>query len=498
VFFLRMSNGFLKRARQKRRLYRSSIATLLTSSSLVSQLWLLPTAQAQTTEYCWISNDASSQKENLLVGALKGNSDSEKRYKTLIKEHGEYLQRCRSRTWPNTQAIWLRLYPCDVRAGALDQILDRIVNRGYNQVYVEVFYDSQVLLPASDNPTPWRSIVRTPGNEKVDLLAQSIQKGRERGLQVYAWMFTMNFGYTYSLRQDRQDALARNGRGETSLSVVKDGSQVFIDPYNLQAKTDYYQLVQAVLKRRPDGILFDYIRYPRGEGSGSVASRVEDLWIYGNAAKQALYDRALNNKGRELIQRYIRQGSISANDIADVNKLYPNEATPLWQGRTPSPADTVASVQWQLWQLSVAHAAQGVLDFLALAALAAQRSGVKAGGVFFPDANQSVGQVGYDSRLQPWDRFPNSLEWHPMSYGVCGNTSCIENLVKRVVDRSSPGIQVIPALAGVWGQPITNRPPLETQMQALRLRTPQINAVSHFAFSWQEPQFDRDRKFCQL
>ncbi len=493
-----MSNGFLKRARQKRRLYRSSIATLLTSSSLVSQLWLLPTAQAQTTEYCWISNDASSQKENLLVGALKGNSDSEKRYKTLIKEHGEYLQRCRSRTWPNTQAIWLRLYPCDVRAGALDQILDRIVNRGYNQVYVEVFYDSQVLLPASDNPTPWRSIVRTPGNEKVDLLAQSIQKGRERGLQVYAWMFTMNFGYTYSLRQDRQDALARNGRGETSLSVVKDGSQVFIDPYNLQAKTDYYQLVQAVLKRRPDGILFDYIRYPRGEGSGSVASRVEDLWIYGNAAKQALYDRALNNKGRELIQRYIRQGSISANDIADVNKLYPNEATPLWQGRTPSPADTVASVQWQLWQLSVAHAAQGVLDFLALAALAAQRSGVKAGGVFFPDANQSVGQVGYDSRLQPWDRFPNSLEWHPMSYGVCGNTSCIENLVKRVVDRSSPGIQVIPALAGVWGQPITNRPPLETQMQALRLRTPQINAVSHFAFSWQEPQFDRDRKFCQL
>ncbi len=493
-----MSNGFLKRARQKRRLYRSSIATLLTSSSLVSQLWLLPTAQAQTTEYCWISNDASSQKENLLVGALKGNSDSEKRYKTLIKEHGEYLQRCRSRTWPNTQAIWLRLYPCDVRAGALDQILDRIVNRGYNQVYVEVFYDSQVLLPASDNPTPWRSIVRTPGNEKVDLLAQSIQKGRERGLQVYAWMFTMNFGYTYSLRQDRQDALARNGRGETSLSVVKDGSQVFIDPYNLQAKTDYYQLVQAVLKRRPDGILFDYIRYPRGEGSGSVASRVEDLWIYGNAAKQALYDRALNNKGRELIQRYIRQGSISANDIADVNKLYPNEATPLWQGRTPSPADTVASVQWQLWQLSVAHAAQGVLDFLALAALAAQRSGVKAGGVFFPDANQAVGQVGYDSRLQPWDRFPNSLEWHPMSYGVCGNTSCIENLVKRVVDRSSPGIQVIPALAGVWGQPITNRPPLETQMQALRLRTPQINAVSHFAFSWQEPQFDRDRKFCQL
>jgi hypothetical protein len=123
-------------------------------------------------------------------------------------------------------------------------------------------------------------------------------------------MFTMNFGYSYAQRPDRQGVLARNGRGETSLSFVKDGPQVFIDPYNQQAKTDYYQLVQAVLKRRPDGILFDYIRYPRGSGADSVVTKLEDLWIYSDAAKQALYDRALNSKGRELIMRYIRQGSL--------------------------------------------------------------------------------------------------------------------------------------------------------------------------------------------
>lgn len=493
-----MFNGFRKGAQKWQRLYRRSVCALLTSSSLVSQCALPLTAQAQTTAYCWLARDAIAQKENLLIGALKGNSDSLRSYQALIKQHAEYLRQCRDRTWPNVQAIWLRLYPCDVRSGAIEQILDRIVNRGYNEVYVEAFYDGQALLPLSDNPTAWPSVVRTPGTEKFDLLAQVIQKGRERGLRVYAWMFTMNFGYSYAQRPDRRGVLARNGKGETSLSFVKDGSQAFVDPYNMQAKTDYYQLVQSILKRRPDGILFDYIRYPRGSGSDSVVTKLDDLWIYSDAAKQALYNRAMNNKGRELIERYMRQGFISANDVEDVKKLYPYEETPLWQGRTPSPMDTVASLQWQLWQLCVAHAAQGVLDFLALATLPAQRNGIKAGAVFFPDANQSVGQGGYDSRLQPWDRFSSSIEWHPMSYGVCGNTSCIEALVKRVVDRASVGTQVIPALAGSWGQSVSNRPPLEVQMQALHQRLPRINSVSHFAYSWQDPEFDRNRKFCQL
>jgi hypothetical protein len=85
-----------------------------------------------------------------------------------------------------------------------------------------------------------------------------------------------------------------------------------------------------------------------------------------------------------------------------------------------------------------------------------------------------------------------------MSYSVCGNTTCIEALVRRVVERSPSSTAVIPALAGVWGRSVSNRPPLEIQMLALRQRVSQINAVSHFAYSWQEPQYDCDRKFCLL
>src|SRR5919199_29417 len=134
-----MFKGFMKGARQRQRIYRSAIAALLTSSSLVSQCGFPLTAQAQPAAYCWLSNQEMSQKENLLIGALKGNSDSLKRYQALVRQHANYLRQCRDRTWPNNQAIWLRLYPCDVRAGAIDQILDRLVNRGYNEVYDELW-----------------------------------------------------------------------------------------------------------------------------------------------------------------------------------------------------------------------------------------------------------------------------------------------------------------------------------------------------------------------
>ncbi|NEP01060.1 MAG: family 10 glycosylhydrolase [Symploca sp. SIO2E9] len=493
-----MGKGFLKGARYRQRLYHRLVVMLLTSSSLVSQLLLPTTAQAQTGAYCQFTNEAIAQKENLRIGSVKGNSDSQKSYKAIVKQHADYLQKCRERTWPNNQAVWLRLYACDLRPGVIEAIMDRIVNRGYNQVYVEAFYDGQVLLPASENQTPWPSVLRAPGTEKVDLLALAIQKGRERGLEVHAWMFSMNFGYSYAQRRDRQEVMARNGRGQTSLSFVHDSSQAFIDPYNNQAKTDFYRVVEAVAKRKPDGILFDYIRYPRGTGSNSVVTKVEDLWIYSRAAKEALYNRALNNKGRELIKRYIRKGYINDRDVVAVDELYPEEGAPQWQGRTPMPEETTASLKWQLWQLSVAHAAQGVLDFLALANLAAEREGVKAGAVFFPGGNKTVGRGGYDSRLQPWDHFPTSLEWHPMSYGVCGRTSCIENLVERVVSRAPNGAEVIPALAGTWGRSVRNRPPLEVQMQALQRKTPQVNSVSHFAYSWQDPEFDKVRKFCNF
>ncbi|NEQ25584.1 MAG: hypothetical protein F6K28_42290 [Microcoleus sp. SIO2G3] len=506
------------------RWHRRLVAALLTSSLVNQLIWVKSAAaQSQTNAspfgaYCQLSTDAIAQKDTLRQAAQGGDRDAQSRYQSLLTQQAEQLRRCRNQTWPQTQAIWLRLYPCDARPGAIDELLDRIVSKGYNEVYLEAFYNGQVLLPAAQNNTSWPSVIRNAGYENRDLLAEVIAKGRERGLKVYAWMFTMNFGYTYAQRPNTQGALAFNGFGQTSLtsntatagpngeSTGPGSEETFADPYSLQAKRDYYVMAQAIAQRRPDGMLFDYIRYPKGSGTASVASRVQDLWIYGPASQQALFDRALNQKGRELIRRFLSRGYITATDLTTVDSLYPSEGVPMWQGRTPPnfPSGTTAAqrqpyLQTELWQLGVAHAVQGILDFLAMALLPAQRQGIPGGAVFFPEGNQPIGR-GYDSRLQPWDRFPSSIEWHPMSYAICGpsNTGCITAQVQRVLSLAQPGTQVKPVIAGVWGRSISNRPSLEAQMQAIRQATPQINSVSHFAYSWQEPQSDNQRKFCQL
>jgi hypothetical protein len=498
----------------QRYLYRGLIKTIVAASFLVQGVWSRP-AQAEFLPYCQQTAEGIARKETARQAALKGDKDAQKRYKDLVAEQAKQLRNCRSQNWLKTQALWLRLYPCDIQPGALEEVLDRIVDRGYNQINVEVFYNGQVLLPQADNPTAWSSVVQKIGAERVDLLEKAIQKGRERGLSVYAWLFSMNFGYPYAVKPEKQASLAKNGRGQTSLTMntiaglstelgAFNPNESFIDPYSLQARQDYAQLVDAIAKRRPDGILFDYIRYPRGTGAASISSKVKDLWIYGSSAQQAILLRSLNDKGRELIQRFTAKGSITPNDVAAVDKLFPNQPDPpLWQGRSPISGENKlplaqrhAILQLDLWRFSVAHAMQGVVDFLSAAVTPVQKANIPAGAVFFPEGNQNAGS-GFDSRLQPWDRFPAELEWHPMSYGVCGNTSCIVSQVQRVLSQAPPGTRVKPVLAGIWQQSISNRPPLEIQMEALRQVAPQISSISHFAYSWQEPKSDRDRKACQ-
>jgi hypothetical protein len=497
------------------RFLHSLFIACLTAILVISFGWS-NTVQAQAvpnSAFCQLASDVISQKDSLRQRALQGDGSAQNDYKSLISRHAQDLRRCRSQSWLQTQSIWLRLYPCDARPGALDEIMDRIVERGYNQVYVEVFANGQVLLPQSDNPTVWPSLLRVPGYSNRDLLAEAIAKGRERGLKVYAWLFSLNFGYVYGQRPGADQILARNGAGQTSNTVNTAGGlstdigevntdETFVDPYHPQAKRDYYTLVQSVVKRQPDGVLFDYIRYPRGTGAASIASRVKDLWIYGSASQQALYGRAINQSGQELIRRFVTRGYITADDIASVTRLYPQES-PQWQGITPPQGGPFTADQLQpyyqseLWRLSVAHAIQGVVDFLSMAILPVQQRGIPAGAVFFPDGNRAIGQ-GFDSRLQPWDRFPSNIEWHPMTYGTCGDASCIVSQLQRVLDQSASDNNVMPVLAGTWRQAVSGRPSLEAQMQAIHYQAPQVNSISHFAYSWQYPESDRDRKFCRL
>ncbi|HIK36678.1 MAG: family 10 glycosylhydrolase [Geminocystis sp.] len=469
-------------------------------------LFLLPllapplSASAATGSYCQLNPQAIALKDNLRKKAIAGDVNAQREYDKLLKQHADWLYNCRRQHWLKEQAIWLRLYPCDVKPGALDEVLDQIVNMGYNTVYLEVFFDGRVLLPKSQNTTVWPSVIDMPGYENRDLLAETLEKGRKRGLKVYAWLFSLNFGYLYSQRPDRQHVLARNGRNQTSIEFVHDQSQAFVDPYNRQAIQDYNQMLQLVLQRRPDGVLFDYIRYPRGTGQDSVVGKVKDLWIYSPASREALLARARNKQGRWLLETYIDKGFITAEDLNQMRQLFPDEITPLWQGRNPtSPeSDTLANLQIELWYFTVAHAAQGVINFLDFVTSQVRQRGIPAGAVFFPEGNQAVGDIGFDSRLQPWDSFPQTLEWHPMSYALCGNPLCIVEQVKRVAEVAQNRRNVKPVLAGFWGRNDGQRPSLESQMEAIRSRLPDIQSISHFAYSWIQPEHARKRQSCRL
>lgn len=468
-------------------------------------------AAIQLNSYCQISQADASRKEALRRAAFENNDAQAKgAYEALVAEHASALTQCRSANWPREQAVWLRLYPCDLQPGILEAVLDRITNLGYNQVYVEAFYSGMVLLPKADNPTAWPSVVQEAGYERRDLLAEAIAKASPRGLETYAWVFTLNFGYTYTLDDQQRRTLAVNGQGQDTYTFAQNGltsnaHEVFVDPYNLEAQRDFQVMLSKVAERRPEGILFDYIRYPRGTGTHSVASEVADLWIYGEASRNALMRRATNAQGLEVIRRYLSRGHLLYADLEDVGRLYPNDSEPLWQSRLPSEnkgnetSSLLPELQSELWRLAVAHAVQGVVDFLTQSGQLAQQQGLRTGAVFFPKGNQIVGN-GFDSRLQYWERFPTWMSWHPMAYGVCGHTGCILDEIRRVMAAAGPqGAQFVkPAIAGTWGQSYRNRPSLEAQMQAIRQAIPEINSVSHFAYSWQDVEFDNSRKFCEL
>jgi hypothetical protein len=491
-------------------------AIVLAGVTAPSLIWQQPVQAQQFAPYCQQTLESITEKETLRQAIQKGDKPAEKRYKDLVADHARQIQECRKQNSFRSQGIWLRLYECDTRPGRLEEVLDRIVERGYNEVFVETFFNGEVLLPKGDNPTQWQSVLNSAGQEKRDLLAEIIQKGHERGLKIHAWMFSLNFGYNYAIRPEKQPLLIRNGRGQTSIQTENspglstelgsiNPNEAFVDPYNPIARRDYLQMVQEVMKRKPDGMFFDYIRYPRLVGKRAIMTQIDDLWVYSDASKGAMLSRAQNNKGRDVIQRYIDNKQITAQDLLEIDQRYPQEAAqpPLWQGRNPVidenslPAATrQARLADELWRFAVAHAYQGVVDFLTIASAPAQQQGVRTGAVFFSDANQVVGN-GYDSRLQPWDRFPRTLELLPMAYANCNRVDCITAQIQRVLKLAPPGSRISPVLAGIWQQSVSNRPPLEVQMQGMQQMAPQIDGLSHFAFSWQEPLSDRDRKFCR-
>jgi hypothetical protein len=298
--------------------------------------------------YCQQPPAERERKELLRQQSLQSDA-AWAEYTQLISQHREDLQQCRRSRWPQIQAIWLRLYPCDANPGVLDQVFDQIVNLGYNRVFIETFFDGRTLLPGTQ-ADPWPSI-----HPQSDLLDLALTAAKRRGLSAYAWMFSLNFGYSYGERPDRQSVLARDGNGRSSILDPNTSEnlddltvldQVFVDPFHPQARQDYLGMLDQVLQRQPDGVLFDYIRYPRKQGAESIADQVKDLWIYGDAARTAFLQLGTHPASQALLQAYLDRGYLTVKDVTAVNQDLPATG-PLWSSPgqpIPTPESPVTVV----------------------------------------------------------------------------------------------------------------------------------------------------------
>lgn len=454
---------------------------------------------------CAVPAAERSEKERLLQEGMS-DPDAARQYAQLVESHAKTLNSCRDRTWPSRQAVWLRLYADDTRPGVLEGVLDRIVNRGYNQVYVEVFYDGRVLLPVNHNPTPWRSVLaeavqQGEASADADLWADAIRKGRARGLNVYGWMFSLNFGYGYSEVPGSDAVVARNGLGETSIAHATfdpkaasngrafyidatESENLFVDPYSDRARSQLLTAVNAFVRRQPDGMLFDYIRYPTTPGENSLVKQPRQLWIYSQSSQQALMQRLDTPWEKALMKRYLQTGTLTSADTDAVKRKFAQAPAGLTQD--------AASYRDRLWKVATNHAYAGVLEFADAIAQPARQRQIPVATVFFPGGNRAEGG-GFDARMQPWDHFSPQFERHPMSYAICPDASCVAEEVQEVVQQS-PRSQVCPILAGTWGQDFNGHASLETQMAQIQENVPQLSCVSHFVYAWMEPDSDRIRK----
>lgn len=465
---------------------------------------------------CDVNNAEILQKHELRKSALVtnvGDPKTKTQYQAILQKHKSELQACRDRNFPQTQATWIRLYSNDAKSGVLEDVFDKVANRGYNQVFVEVFYDGRILLPVASNPTPWRSVMDEAVKKgevaaDYDLWQKAIEIGKERGIKVYGWSFAMNFGYGYSEVRGKGTALAINGKGENSIAnsnfdrqAVSNGrafyedayevDHLFVDPYSAIARNDLTNAVKALMQRNPDGMVFDYVRYPT-TATGALIDNVKQLWIYGQSSQAMLLNSIGDKNVRELMAIYLQKGNITANDVLQTEQKLA-AALNVKPTNIKNAQQTTAIAQNLLWNMATNHAYQGVLGFVNTVTSPVKQSDKPIGTVFFSGGNRSESGK-YDPKMQPWDRFPSYMERHPMTYALCEDGKCVAEQVSEVIRQSAPETLVCPILAGTWGQGFDGHASFETQTQAILLKESKLKCISHFVYSWIEPESDRLRK----
>ncbi|MBT9315244.1 glycoside hydrolase family 10 protein [Leptothoe spongobia] len=179
-----------------------------------------------------------------------------------------------------------------VRAGSetkLAEVFDRLAAAGINTVFFEAINAGYPIYPSRIAPQ------QNPLTRHWDPLASAVKLGKERGIEVHAWVWLFAAGnrrhnallnlptnYPGPLINANPGWAAYDRRGRI-VPVGQD--KPFLDPANPEVRSYLMRMLQELVNNyEVDGVHFDYVRYPFQDPSA------DRTYGYGTAARLKFRD----------------------------------------------------------------------------------------------------------------------------------------------------------------------------------------------------------------
>ncbi|MBY0449319.1 MAG: family 10 glycosylhydrolase [Cyanobacteria bacterium] len=192
------------------------------------------------------------------------------------------------------RGIWVR--PLQNSSAEIQHIIADLKALKIHDIFLETYYQGKTIYPSQvmqdyGLPKQHRQF------EGTDILKEWIEAAHAQGLRVHTWVQVFFAGNQQDSMDSLSDLLAkypdwRNVQYAARNQTVPVPSSIetghfFLDPAHPQSRQFLTQLMQEIVSRyHPDGINFDYIRYPESAKPGT-ANYLDTTWGYTASAQKA-------------------------------------------------------------------------------------------------------------------------------------------------------------------------------------------------------------------
>ena len=161
------------------------------------------------------------------------------------------------------RTLWLRI-PTKGDDDTVADVVDEIVEMGFNSVCIEILFDSTTIMPMPEDSL----FEQNPAFGGKDMLAKYIDKFHEAGVEVVAWMSCYRVGHdasanvARSVGKKKTEWLNTDQNGGTTVSN-EYGNAYFLNPALPEVKEFLLENYKYILENYDiDGFQLDYVRYP--------------------------------------------------------------------------------------------------------------------------------------------------------------------------------------------------------------------------------------------